>query len=51
MDLMEKRMVYFEEEFKDIKGYNRHKKRSKFSNKHFNKGKNFKELEEWQNSQ
>lgn len=51
LDLMEKRMVYFEEEFKDFQGYNRHKKRSKLTNKHFNKGKNMRELEEWQNAQ
>lgn len=41
----------FDEEFKDIPDhyYNRHKKRSKMANMYFTKGKNVKELEEWQN--
>jgi hypothetical protein len=50
-NLNEKKLESFDKVFGDKKGYNRHRKRSKFSSTYFNKGKSLRELEEWQNSQ
>jgi hypothetical protein len=49
LDLNRARLETFSNEFEGIDGHNRHKKKSKITNKYFTKGKSFKELENWQN--
>lgn len=43
------RLEEFNKQFSTSVGYNRHKKKSKFSNNWFNKGMTLQELEDWQN--
>lgn len=49
LELNIKRLENFGKEFEGHRGYNRHKKKAKFTNHYFTKGMSPKELEEWQN--
>jgi hypothetical protein len=49
LELNRKRLQNFSNQFEGVNGHNRHKKKSKITNKYFTKGKSLKELEDWQN--
>lgn len=47
--LFEKKIKKLEKEFEGNAGYNRHKKRFKFTSTYYNKGMSLEEMEIWQN--
>jgi hypothetical protein len=49
LDNQRVRLDKFNKQFPNLDSYNRHKKKSKFTNNWFNKGMTLQQLEEWQN--